>query len=91
MVKKPAWVRYAWAVSPMGNLKVDGKAWAPLHSFRTDELDWPEEGPEVTAVSRGDMKINNEDAAERLEFRRSEEAKIAVEILERLKTLGSVE
>ena len=91
MVKKPAWVRYAWAVSPMGNLKVDGKAWAPLHSFRTDELDWPEEGPEVTAVSRGDMKINSEDAAERLEFRRSEEAKIAVEILERLKTLGSVE
>lgn len=30
----------------------------------------------------------NQEAAERLEYRRAEEAKRAVEILERLKTLG---
>jgi len=45
LVKNPAAVRYAWARSPMGNLKVDGIPWQPLHSFRTDQIDFT---PEVT-------------------------------------------
>jgi hypothetical protein len=40
LVKKPVAVRYAWARSPMGNLKVEAKPWQPLHSFRTDTWDW---------------------------------------------------
>ncbi len=40
LVKKPVSVRYAWARSPMGNLKVEGKPWQPLHSFRTDQQDF---------------------------------------------------
>jgi len=45
LVKAPVAVRYAWARSPMGNLKVDGIPWQPLHSFRTDEIPFR---PEVT-------------------------------------------
>ena len=41
LVEKPVAVRYGWATSPMGNLKVNGKPWPPLHSFRTDTWDWP--------------------------------------------------
>ena len=37
LVKEPVAVRYAWARSPMGNLKVEGLPWQPLHSFRTDD------------------------------------------------------
>jgi len=40
LVKKPVAVRYAWARSPMGNLKVEGKPWQPLHNFRTDTWDF---------------------------------------------------
>lgn len=40
LVKEPVAVRYAWARSPMGNLKVNGIPWQPLHSFRTDEFDF---------------------------------------------------
>jgi sialate O-acetylesterase len=43
LVKKPLAVRYAWARSPMGNLKVNGIPWQPLHSFRTDEVDFAAE------------------------------------------------
>jgi sialate O-acetylesterase len=43
LVKEPVSVRYAWACSPMGNLKVEGKPWQPLHSFRTDQLDFTAE------------------------------------------------
>lgn len=43
LVKEPVAVRYAWARSPMGNLKVDGKPWQPLHSFRTDAWDFEAE------------------------------------------------
>lgn len=89
LVEAPVAVRYGWATSPMGNLKVNGKAWNPLHSFRTDDWDWPEsEDPTEMPVSRGDMKERQADAEERNEFRRLEEAKRAVEILERLKGLG---
>lgn len=43
LVSEPVSVRYAWARAPMGNLKVDGKPWQPLHSFRTDDIDFPAE------------------------------------------------
>ena len=89
LVKKPVAVRYAWATSPMGNLKVNGKEWLPLQSFRTDEWDWPEsDDPAESLVDRGRSRAMQQGAAERLEFRKMEEAKRAVEILDRLKTLG---
>ena len=43
LVKEPVAVRYAWARSPMGNLKVNGMPWQPLHSFRTDDIDFSAE------------------------------------------------
>jgi sialate O-acetylesterase len=43
LVKEPVAVRYAWARSPMGNLKVNGMPWQPLHSFRTDTIDFTPE------------------------------------------------
>jgi len=89
LVKEPVAVRYAWAVSPMGNLKVNGKPWQPLQSFRTDQWDWPEtDDPATEAVDRAKAKEMGDEAAHRCEFRRMEEAKQAVEILERLKVLG---
>jgi sialate O-acetylesterase len=89
LVKEPVAVRYAWATSPMGNLKVNGKQWLPLHSFRTDEWDWPEsEDPAKSLVDRGKNRAMQQEAAERLKYRKTEEAGRAVEILERLKMLG---
>lgn len=88
LVEKPVAVRYGWATSPMGNLKVNGKAWTPLHSFRTDGWDWPEAGPETDAVGRGKGREMQQDAEQRNTFRRTEEAKRAVEVLERLMGLG---
>jgi sialate O-acetylesterase len=82
LVKEPVAVRYAWATSPMGNLKVNGKEWLPLQSFRTDNWDWPEAGPETDAVDRAKSKAMNAEAAERFEFREMQEAKLAVEIVE---------
>lgn len=43
LVKDPITVRYAWARAPMGNLKVNGIPWQPLHSFRTDNIDFAAE------------------------------------------------
>ena len=92
LVKGPLAVRYAWAISPVGNLKVNGKQWLPLHSFRTDTWDWPEsEDPAEGLVDRAKSRAMNQEAAERLEYRRMEEAKRAVEVIERLKTLGKSE
>jgi sialate O-acetylesterase len=89
LVADPVAVRYGWASSAMGNLKVNGKAWNPLASFRTDDWDWPEsEDPEETLYSRGDGNTAKADAASRNESRRQREAEMAVQILERLKTLG---
>ena len=89
LVKEPVAVRYAWATSPMGNLKVGGKPWLPLHSLRTDDWDWPEsEDPAESLVDRGKSREMNTDAAGRCEYRRMEEARRAVEILERLKKPG---
>jgi sialate O-acetylesterase len=92
LVDEPVAVRYGWATSPMGNLKVNGKEWLPLQSFRTDDWDWPEsEDPAEILVDRGTSRQWQEDAAERLEYRKVEEAKQAVEILERLETLDKLE
>ena len=83
LVKGPVAVRYAWGTSPLGNLKVNGKPWLPLASFRTDRWDWPEhEDPLQNAVTRAQNKAMAREAAERLEFRKTEEARRATEILE---------
>jgi len=92
LVAKPVAARYAWATSPMGNLKVNGKEWLPLQNFRTDDWDWPEsDDPAASAIDRTEMKNRQAEAAECLQHRRLEEAKRAVEILERLNTLGREE
>ena len=89
LVKEPVAVRYAWARSPMGNLKVNGKPWQPLQSFRTDAWDWPEnEDPAQEVSGKAQSKEMAQAAAERCERRRMEEAKQAVEILNRRVTLG---
>jgi sialate O-acetylesterase len=88
LVKAPVAVRYAWARSPLGNLKVQGKPWLPLQSFRTDAWDWPEnEDPAVEALDGARMKAMEKEAAARCEQRKTEEARQAVEILERIRTL----
>jgi type IV secretory pathway protease TraF len=85
-------VRYAWASSPMGNLKVNGKPWQPLHSFRTDKWDWPEnEDPAAEAVTRAKAKEMADEAAQRCELRTMEEAKQAVAILKQRAMLGKKE
>jgi sialate O-acetylesterase len=89
LVAKPVAVRYGWATSPMGNLKVAGQQSLPLQNFRTDAWDWPEsDDPEVSLVDRSKGRDMDREANERLEYRRSEEAKRGVEILERIKVLG---
>ncbi len=90
LVKEPVAVRYAWASGgPMGNLKVDGNEWLPLPSFRTDTWDYPEsEDPAEQVMDGAKRKALTVDATERLEHRKQEEARQAVEILTRLKTLG---
>jgi hypothetical protein len=91
LVEKPVAVRYAWAVSPMGNLKVEGKPWAPLASFRTDECDWPEsEDPEATLVDRARSRAMNDEAAEHCQLRKEQEAGMGIEILKRVETIGRV-
>jgi sialate O-acetylesterase len=58
LVKQPLAVRYAWARSPMGNLKVNGIPWQPLHSFRTDHIDFAAE----VSHRDSDGKKKNSDA-----------------------------
>ncbi len=90
LVEKPVAVRYAWARSPMGNLKVAGKPWLPVPSFRTDEWDWPEsDDPSENAVNRAWVRKKRDEAAERCKHRKMEEAKRAVKIREKLEALGS--
>jgi sialate O-acetylesterase len=89
LVPSPKAVRYAWATSPMGNLKVAGKPSLPLHSFRTDDWDYPESADPAAPIDGASEKQMATEATERLEHRRAEEAKRAVEILDRLKTLGA--
>jgi len=89
LVEKPVAVRYGWATSPMGNLKCNGYEHTPFPSFRTDDWDFPEsDDPEVSLAGSAEGKARKEETAERLEYRRTEEAKRAVEVIERIKTLG---
>ncbi len=89
LVPNPVALRYAWARAPMGNLKLRGHPDRPLPSFRTDSWDFPEsDDPAVSAVGRAEWNAIKAEAEQRLEYRRTEEAKRGVEILERIKTLG---
>ncbi|MCL4204155.1 MAG: hypothetical protein KJ000_16865 [Pirellulaceae bacterium] len=88
MVKNPVALRYGWSTSPMGNLKFRGDQDIPLPSFRTDQWDLPEsDDPTENLLDGAFSNERKADAVERLEYRRTEEAKRAVEILERIKTL----
>lgn len=89
LVPKPVAVRYAWGHSPMGNLKVEGYPEMPIPEFRTDSWDLPE-SQDLTdnGLAREFSKQWEADGKARLEYRRTEEAKRALEIIERLKTLG---
>ncbi len=71
LVKSPVSVRYAWARAPMGNLKVDGIPWQPLHSFRTDAIDFT---PEVTHQDP-DGKAKNSEAIKALKAQAAEALK----------------
>lgn len=89
LVPEPVAVRYAWATSPMGNLKVNGRQWLPLQSFRTDTFDWPEsEDPTVQPIDRTAQRAMQAEAEERLKFRRIQEARQAEAILETLESLA---
>ncbi len=90
LVRDPVAVRYAWAASPLGNLKVNGHPSQPFPSFRTDTWEWPESEDPDESLVRPNEKAIVQEAAQRCEFRRNEEAKAAVEILERIRTLGQV-
>lgn len=89
IVPKPVHVRYAWGNSPLGNLYVNGHQQMPVPEFRTDSWDLPE-SDDLTdkGLSSEFGKQWQNDGKVRLDYRRSEEAKRAVEIIERLKTLG---
>jgi sialate O-acetylesterase len=89
LVSKPVALRYAWGHAPMGNLKVVGHQEMPLPEFRTDSWDLPEsEDLTDKGLTREFSKQWSDDGNARLEYRRTEEAKRALEIIERLKTLG---
>jgi len=89
LVEKPVAVRYAWANSPMGNLYHDGQQDMPFPSFRTDDWKLPI-NPDFAAraLDRNQTKEMQTEAEARLQFRRMEEAKRAVEILERVEKIG---
>jgi sialate O-acetylesterase len=73
LVTEPVSVRYAWARGPMGNLKVDGKPWQPLHSFRTDTIDFSAEvthmDPDGPKKNADELKKLKEAAAAALKAR----------------------
>lgn len=89
LVGEPVAVRYGWAVSPLSNLYVEGKPWAPLASFRTDAWDLPEsEDPAEPGLPGVNWRTERREAEELNTARLAKEAEIAVKINERLKTLG---
>lgn len=89
LVPTPTALRYAWGHSPMGNLKVQGHPEMPLPEFRTDSWDLPEsEDLTDKGLTREFSKQWNDDGKARLDYRRTEEAKRALEIIQRLKILG---
>lgn len=88
MVKNPVALRYAWATSPLGNLKYRGDQDIPLPSFRTDTWDLPEsEDPAENVLDRAFSNERKAEAQQCLEHRRMEEARRAVEILQRVEEL----
>jgi sialate O-acetylesterase len=90
MVPNPVALRYAWATSPMGNLKLAGDQDIPYPNFRTDKWDFPEsEDPEEKLISRTFTNEQKADAQARLEARRFKEADMGRELLERLKALAA--
>lgn len=73
LVKEPVSVRYAWSRAPMGNLKINGTPWQPLHSFRTDKIDFAPEvshqDPDGSKKNSDSVKILKAAAAEALKTR----------------------
>ena len=73
LVQEPVAIRYAWARSPMGNLKVNGIPWQPLHSFRTDDIDFAAEvthmDPDGPAKNSEAIKAGKSQAAAALQTR----------------------
>jgi sialate O-acetylesterase len=86
LVKEPKAVRYAWATSPLGNLKVGGMPWLPLQSFRTDTWDYPEVEDPAT-LAKIDSKNLKEEAIALCQERRIKEGGMIAEIIEKLTTL----
>jgi sialate O-acetylesterase len=79
LVKEPMAVRYAWARSPMGNLKVNGLPWQPLPSFRTDDIDFIAEvthmDPDGNAKNSQAIKMLKSQASTALQTRLESVAK----------------
>lgn len=79
MVEEPVSVRYAWSRAPMGNLKVNGIPWQPLHSFRTDKIDFTAEvthqDPDGGKKNSEAVKILKSAASEALKARLEARAK----------------
>ena len=88
LVKNPVAVRYAWATSPMGNLKVAGHPSMTLQNFRTDKWDLPANEQDFSVSAVSDHRKLGAEALARCDQRRAEEAKRGEEILQRLKVLG---
>jgi sialate O-acetylesterase len=90
MVEKPVALRYGWATSPMGNLKLRGDQDIPLPSFRTDDWDLPEsEDPAESLLDRSASNARKADAQARLEARRHKEADMGRALLERMEQLAA--
>ena len=73
IVSEPLTVRYAWARSPMGNLKVNGIPWQPLPCFRTDNSSYKAEvshmDPDGNKKCSDQVKIYKLQAADALKKR----------------------
>jgi sialate O-acetylesterase len=90
MVEKPVALRYGWATSPMGNLKLRGDQDIPYPNFRTDAWDLPEsEDPSANVLTGGWSNECKADAQARLEARRLKEADMGRTLLERLEQLAA--
>jgi sialate O-acetylesterase len=90
MVPNPVALRYAWATSPMGNLKLRGDQDIPYPSFRTDNWDLPEsEDPAENPFTRAFAKEQKADAQARLEARHLKEADMGRELRNRLNALSA--
>ena len=90
MVGKPVALRYGWASSPMGNLKLRGDQDMPFPNFRSDDWDLPEsEDPNEKLLTKGWGNERKADAQARLEARRLKEADMGRAFLEQLNALSA--